>query len=112
MMGEEFESKTTFKVILAYIINIFFVFVVTPKILVDLWLWFVVPLGVVPIHHWQAFGLGIIAGLLKMTAAHTTSIEVSEVIIGKNKTWNTIANGMLIIYFAELLVWGMGYLAK
>ena len=110
--NEVMESGTSFKIILAYIINIFFVFVVTPKILVDLWQWFVVPLGVVPIHHWQAFGLGMIVGIFKMSASHSVGIEIGERVLGKNKLWNVVANAMLIICVSELIVWGMGYLAR
>jgi hypothetical protein len=51
-------------------------------------------------------------GLFRLTAGSSLLSEIGEAVLGKDKYWSTLANGMIIICFIELAVWGMGYLAR
>lgn len=68
-----------------------------PLVCVDLWAWFVVPLGVKPVLYWQAFGLLLLVNLQRSykTATAEEKEKFLEVSLGR--------------CFVVLLAWWMGY---
>lgn len=73
-------------------------------ILTDYWTWFVVPLGVPPINIWTAFGLMLIAAMLKHGLARRNAPKLAD---GFRKVaWDHF----MFNYASAAIAWGVAYL--
>lgn len=68
----------------------------------DLWLWFIVPLGLPALTFWHAFGLSI-------TISYLTHQIVADPFEGEDHAW---ALRLFVTTFAAFTAWGIGYLVS
>lgn len=94
--------------------SIAFTIYVVPRIICDMWLWFVVPLGVRELTHWQAFGLVMFYGLFLTASGVRRSFEEAKKRDEKKATWSMVkselansANMAVSIMLAQLIAWGI-----
>jgi len=83
---------------------------VSPRILVDLWRWFVVPLGVGPLTHWHAFGLLLLLGFAKMSEVRMIMAKMAEDYLGEDNYMKALNRSIIGVCLMELVIWGIGYL--
>jgi len=79
-----------------------------PHVICDMWRWFMVPLGVIQIHHWHAFGLNSLVGMF-LLGIHLRMQDSDE---DPDTTAFKLAIKSLTILFTVLASWGIAYLAS
>lgn len=97
-------KNSTLVNILASIILIPISFWVIGNAFRDIWLWFIVPLGMSPLTFWHAIGINLILGIGPAASSVSVLLSVEE---KKEKPPSAVRILVGIIFY--LLVWGMSY---
>lgn len=74
-----------------------------PVVVRDGWLWFVCPLGVMPLTYWQAFGLITLVGVLR--SAHTNGANETPDAKIHREPVSFVLSSCTTLAMAHLIMW-------